>query len=553
MATQQNFDGKIIKLPGVYSNVLSGIKSIPATVAYGDLIIFDTGSGAGSGGGAGISGTITTDGDSVYEFDNIEDFRRFCEKGPWWLLAQPLFKPLDENGQTLPGVSKITYIKCAATTPAVMRYSPTGIDSSDSAGGGDIYIQVRNEGLVGNGVLNSNDVLSRGYAFKVKAGVRDTAKFIMEFYRGVYKGIEPINNLPYDFVTEENVKAELVCQSKEYSNAGELINWMLTNQKFNESFRYDGDASDANLTDTIGAGDLTAYADYTLASGGTESYSDNDLTQALLIAKNIPADFVLCDKWGSNSTHANNLTIIDWAVNEAKFRPQVYFASGSTKSEFAISKADAVETDNQAVSCVHGGPKISSRRNGTGFNLYDSIYKAANLLGREAGVPAQVPLTFKAISINGERHPLNENEKIEALDSGLLVTHNESGRFEVLKGVNTLQDNEEMLNPDGKTHSKQLYRIAHQLNKGLIITAKRELLNDPNGVNRNTLSALDVQQWTKGYLEKQKAIPTADNLILSYRDVIVTRVADGYKIGYGFESNTEISFLMFTGLMLDVN
>jgi len=68
-----------------------------------------------------------------------------------------------------------------------------------------------------------------------------------------------------------------------------------------------------------------------------------------------------------------------------------------------------------------------------------------------------------------------------------------------------LQKNTYLLNDDGTTHSKQLYRIAHQINKEIIITAKAELLKNPNGTNRNTLSELDVQQWVKRFLSSKVA------------------------------------------------
>jgi len=45
--------------------------------------------------------------------------------------------------------------------------------------------------------------------------------------------------------------------------------------------------------------------------------------------------------------------------------------------------------------------------------------KAAIFLGREAGMAPQVPLTFKNISIDGERHVLNDVEKSKALNGGV--------------------------------------------------------------------------------------------------------------------------------------
>lgn len=556
MATTQNFDGKILIIPGVYSNIKSGIKNPPQTLAYGDLLIIDTGSGAGFGGGAGINGEISQNSDSIYEFDNIEDFRDFVEKGVWWLMAEPLFRPLVENGLPSDGVSKITYIKAATTTAASMLFDPVGGDASNSTGGGgSISIQVRSEGLVGNGLLGalSGTELSRGYAFKMIQGIRNTGKFILQFYRGTYKGLDQ-NSLPYDGITEEKSKPELLVQSKEFRHLSDLVDWMKTSSSFNKYFRYDeAGSSFTSPADEVDEADLVTFTNYTLASGGTESYSSGDLADVLLVIKNMATDFIFADKWGVNAFHANNQSIFNWIKNESKFKPQLYIASGSSQSEFASSKLDAADYDSQYVTIVHGGAKKASKQIGTGFRVYDSFLKAAYFLGREAGIPPQVPLTFKAIGIEGETHLLNETEKIQALDAGVLVSHNDQGRFECLKGVNTLQDNDQLLLSDGTTHSKQLFRIAHQINKEIIITAKSDLLNNPLGVNRNSLSTQDVINWTKNFLQRKLASPTSDNLILSFQDVTASREGDSYRINYAFTANTEISFLFFTGIMLDVN
>ena len=194
MATQHSFDGQTYIIPGVYSNIKSGFKNPPSPLSFGNLLIIDTGSGASFGGGAGVNGTITKGSDAVYDFDNIEDFRSFVEKGLWWFLGDPLFRPLIENGISKQGVTKITHIKAATTVPASMQMV-LGNDASDSAGNAaDIRIKVRSEGLIGNGALNVVNELSRGYAFKLIAGVMDSTKVIMNFYRGTFKGLDENGN-----------------------------------------------------------------------------------------------------------------------------------------------------------------------------------------------------------------------------------------------------------------------------------------------------------------------------------------------------------------------
>lgn len=551
MSTQHNFDGKIVILPGVYSNIKSGFKNPPSPVAFGNLLIFDTGSGAGAGGGAGTSGTITNGGDSVYEFDNIQDFKGFIEKGLWYLLSDPLFTPLTENGISAQGVAKITYIKAATTVPATINFAVGG-DISDSVGMvGNAKIQIRSEGLVGNGALNVNSELSKGYALKMFKGILDSTKFYINFYRGTFRGLNQ-NGDPIGGITEANSIAELLVQSPEFNTLAVLVAWMKSNPDFNKYFRYDAATSVNPVHDVIDATTQADYANYTLAAGGTEVYSSAALQNALLIAKKFNVDFVLCDNYGVNSQSQNNKDITNWAINTSKFKPQVYIASGTNSSDLTTSLVDTAFYNSQQVTVVHGGSKIN-KTNNQGFNVYDSYYTAANDLGREAGLQPQIPMTFKNISVDGLTHTMNDTEQIKALNGGLLVVIPDNGQFEILKGVNSLQQNTFLLNDDGTTSSKQLYRIAHQLNKILIIDAKSELLKDPNGVNRNTLSATDVLQWTKKKLAQQQASATNDNLILSFQDVVVVRQSDAYYITYKFVANTEISFLFFTGLMIDIN
>lgn len=550
MATKQIFDGQTIIIPGVRSTIKSGIVNPTLDLAYGNMLVIDTGSGANYGGGAGFDGELASGkDDTFYEFNSFDDFRTFTHGGLWWLLASPLFKP---GGVGVNGISKITYIKAATTTAASIVIELTGdTDASDSVAGtngGDITIKVRTEGLIGNGALStSGDNLKKGYAFKMTEGKNDTSKFIFKFYRGTFKGLDQ-NSIPYNGVDEETAVPQLICQSPEVDNIEDLITWMTDDFTFNTYFKL----TDSTVTGTgaIGDGDLDTYTDYTLASGGTESYSSDVLADVLDAINDLYVQFVLCDKYGDNAQHQNNLDIVDWAANDSKYKPEVYIAAGNDISDFATSKTVAAAYDNDGVTVVHGAPKLPSRA-GNGFKLYDSIYKAAAFLGREAGLAPQVPLTFKSIDIAGEQHPLNDKETEQALEAGLLVSRLNDGEFECVKGVNTLQENDFIINEDGTTHSKQLKRIARQLNNELIINARRQLLKQKNGVNVNTLSAARIKSWTEGYLKTKIATQQSDNLITFFKNVTVTKVADSWRINYEFGANGEISFLFFTGVVID--
>ena len=172
-------------------------------------------------------------------------------------------------------------------------------------------------------------------------------------------------------------------------------------------------------------------------------------------------------------------------------------------------------------------------------------------MGRTCGLQPQIPITNKQIDIDGVVHNLNNKEQELALDSGVLAVISDQyrGGFKVLQGVNTLQDNKVLFNALGKSHSIQFERITAQINRELIINSQLDLLNQDNGVNVNTLSPGILKTWIETYLQSRVAVPLADNLILSFRNVTVTRIDDYYKITYGIVVNNEITKLFYTGYL----
>lgn len=547
MPTQFNFNGKNIVIPGAYSTIKSGIKNPPLDLDFGTVLIIDTGSGAGYGGGSGIVGDLASGKDSIYMLSDIQEMQDFVKGGIWHLLANPLFRPA---GLGVNGVSKVLFAKAATTTPATLTYTFTGDgDGSESVvNGGTFTLKVRDEGLIGNGVLTDGE-LTKGYAALMEAGVIDTAKFLIKFYRGTFTGLDQ-NNLPFDEITLASSLPKLLATSPEFDNLQDLIDWMTEDYVFSSYFQLF--SSSVNGDASVDSYDLLSNLNYTLASGGTETYSNAALTAVLEAVTDLNISFIFADNWDAQAQSANNFKIATHIAEDSKFKPELYIAAGSAIGNFAYSQATALFYGNDHVTVVHGGVYKSSRNTGTGFKTYNSYYKAAAALGREAGMEPQVPLTFKNIAIDGELHPMNDKEITVALKAGVLTSRNENGSFDITKGINSLQKNRFLVNDDGTSHSKQIRRIARQLNKEIIINAKENLLKQPNGVNRNTLSELDVKKWIESYLTRKQATPTQDNLILSFEDVTVVRDQDAYRVTYKFTPNSEISHLFFTGFVVNV-
>jgi hypothetical protein len=318
-------------------------------------------------------------------------------------------------------------------------------------------------------------------------------------------------------------------------------------------------------TGLLSAADLTLYTGTQVATGGTETYSTAALSTVLDSVVSLDYTFILSDKYGVTTPSTDNMKstenglMLAHIASQAKFEKFMFVGGGLDVTQFAQSTLSSISGaqyfNTEKVILVHGGIKKVSNLNGSGFRSFDSLYKTAIVLGRTAGLPPQVPLTFKNIAIDGELHQLKTKEKVQALDAGVLATYWDSdfGKFTVLQDVNTIQQNKNLINPDGTSYSLQLRRITSQINKELIQNAKTELLGQKFGVNRNTLSPAFLRDWVIGYLKSRTVTDQIDNLIISFPadKVTVTRVQDAYQVNYQFSPNTEIRILLFTGVMID--
>lgn len=539
MATQFNFNGNLIKLPGVYTDIKSGINNAPAELSYGRLLILDTNAASNYGGGAGISGESAQGEDAVYEFDNVRDLQRFVGGGDLFDIAKPLFKPF---GQLAQGVSRVLLVRALSTTAAIFELTLAG---------GSIAFKAKYEGLVGNGVELDGE-LTKGFAITMEAGIADPAKFRFKFWRGTYKGKDAQGNELG--LSEAESKPVVVATSPELSTVTELIAWANKNYDFNNYFTL---GATTVGTDAITSTDLTNIAGNQLFAGGTQTANPADLEAALSTVKALDYTFSLSLDYGANALSANNLRIQDHLESEAKYQKYLVVAGGHDKDTFASESIAAAETFNSSrVIVTHGGCKVAGA--GFGLSTKSALYKAALVVGRTCGLAPQTPITFKAIDIAGEVHRMTDAEREVALESGVLTTYYDSeiagGVFAITQGVNTLQNNDNVVNEDGTSHQISVERIAAQLNKEIQVNAKNQLLgNQQQGPNRATLSPEVVVEYVENFLKTKEASQTEDNLIISSRNVVAVIDQDAYKITYEFEPNFEINKLFITGLIIDPN
>lgn len=554
MATAITVRGRQVTRPGAYSEIRSGIKNPAIELSYGNICIIDDGLGAGFGGGAGITGTLTTDpADAIYYFKTIQDYRDFVKGGPLWDIAEPLFKPDGVRNAEINGVSTIYLIRAAETVNAAMTKTFTN---------GSLVINTLDEGLNANGSTTSGE-LTKGYGMKLSAGIVDPAKYILKIYVGTYKGDDPLNgSAPYDSIVIGSCRPSLIVQSPEVSTILELAKWAQNNFEFNQYFRYV-----SHVPGAIVVGDINTT--YTLAVGGTESYTADAFDKAILQVKNLDNAFFLATQYGEQATGANNFKILDFLQNDAKYEKAVFIAGGADSTKFDSGIGSSIDTaqtyDSDKVVVIHGQAKKTARVGSTpasragnrnpqsGFVIKSQLYKAAAVLGRTCGLEPQTPITLKGIDIQGDVHNLSEPEQEYALSQGLLYTYYdyELGKYVIGQGINTLLNNSFLVNEDGTSFSIAVKRITGQLNKEIIYNAKRKFFGGNSGPNRNTISSAEIKAWLEGFLQDKIATTLNDNLLIRFGNVVVTVSQDNYLVSYEFVPNFEVSKIVFTGFILE--
>lgn len=540
MATSHFFNGKQVKLPGVYSVVKSISPAVFSVATYSKAIIINTDPTIGFGGS--INGELTKGTDALYRFRNLSEAQSFFKHGKLWNLANPLFRPSTSDG--VDGISELYYINALTTkAPTITPAFSTG---------GSLVIQCKDEGPCSNGVTVTTDEgsqLSQGYALSIITGERDTTKYIFQLWLGTFKG-NHTDNLPYDGVAAASALPELVVQSPEVSSIKEFVDWAESNEDFVNGFAIK-EYTDKTLT----TADKTSNT-LVLAKGGTATYSSTDLEDVLDTIKSLDFNVIFSlnvhGATGSDTINSRLQLFVQKETKFAKFLAVPGVSSGQ-KKDFADNCTAAKAFNSEKVWLIHGTPRKNSSISPKGYRVYDSTYLTAAIIGRTIGLAPQIPCTFKNIGIDGLEVNLTDLQKTDALDSGVLtVVYDEDfGEYVILRGINTLKDNAKIQNPDGSSFSIQITRICAQLNQDLSINAKKEIFGTNTGANANTVSTKYIENWVKAFLSSKIATPQQDNIILSFSDVSTVRKGDALFTTYKFETNTEIAFAFFTGFALN--
>lgn len=423
---------------------------------------------------------------------------------------------------------------------------PEQIDSS-------VEIICRNEGLRGNGAKITNvsgqEILSRGYGFRVSAGVKNPDAFVITFYEGQYKGADA-NNIEYE-IAEISCTNRQICKSIEFTTSKQFYDWAINDYTFNLYFEIPAgqEVSTGTLVPTF----ATDNPGWILFEGGTETYNALDVDAVLESIIDLDNDLFLCDKFGADAQSVQNTKILAYMKQTSTFTQKIMFVGGGQdKGEFQDSLDAAAYFNDELAVVVHSAIKapLTIPTGGLPYRELSSLYHAAMVCGRTAGLQPQVPVTYKDLRIKGLKHELSKTERETALRGGVLHTKFVSKMgWVVNQGINTLQLNDYLVYPDGGSPEIQVMRIEHQLNKEIIINATPLFV----GGNRNTVSPEDIKLFIEGLLQGRTATTQDDNLIISSQNVSVVLKGTDYETRYCFIVNSPINRLFSTGVILDPN
>lgn len=535
MATVVNFHGKNYIEPGSYAATVYNPTSVVNVAEFGNVMIIDTGLAMNGSyeyaGGSGVQGELAQGLKSVYEFTNYEDFLAFMGGGLVGDIANKIFTPLDGSA----GAPKLYYVRAAKTTCATLTTTISGSNA--------LVLKCKNEGIVGNGV-KVDDVLKVGYGAQIVAGeTADTFK--LQVFRGSFMGVDDAGEA-FGAKSLADAVPNLIAESSDLTTLQELYDWARSNKQMLANF----------VVSMTGDGEteLAAVA-LTLATGGaTEYMSGTEYADVLEAIAELDVTFFLCTNLnaagGKGVDAATNGKLFTFLKQTAKFTEFMVVPGGEDDTDLFgdtnSSESIAKYFNSGQVVCVHGAP-IVTRKDQNGTKQLHTIYLAAAIVGLNAGMAAQTPLTFKRVGYQSFAYDLKKRERERALQAGIMHVRNVSGYWCVNQGVTTLLDNKKTIADDGQSFELSVELIKAQLNKELILEGQTRF----TGQTAAQASPQSVKNFTETKLASLVAYPGNDNLLISWKNVKVVAKNSDYFITYDFVPNVPVNKTFFIGNILD--
>ena len=566
MSTVVNFQGKRCIEPGSYAAIGYNPTSVVNVAEFGNCMIIDTGLSLSTvngvdtefAGGSGVKGELFQGLKSVYEFDNYEDFLSFMGGGLVSDIAEKIFTPRDG----VVGAPKLYYARAATTTSAKITIDLSSAPTSEAptsssqapgtsgvptsaapASSGTLVFTCKNEGLAGTGIV-VDDVLKIGYAARVISGDSE-GSFRVVVYKGTFAG-EDAAGEPFGAYSLDEAKPIILTESEDITTLGEAFEWAKNDKVIGANFNVEmtGDEEDA-----------LASTDLVLAEGGTTSYlNDREYDAVLEAIQELDLSFFLCTNLnaanGAGVDAETNAKLFTYIKQTAKFTEHMFVPGGEDDTdlfgESNTSQSIAKFYDSDQVVVVHGAP-IVPRKDTNGTKQLNAIYLTASIMGLNAGLAAQTPLTFKRVGYQSFVYDLKRREREKALQAGILHTRNVSGYWCVNQGITTLQNNKQTFAGDGQTFELSISLIKAQINKELILEGQTRF----TGNTVAQASPQSVKNFTETKLASLEARVGEDNLLISWKNVKVSAKGSDYFITYDFVPNVPVNKTFFVGNMLD--
>jgi hypothetical protein len=535
MATVVNFHGKDYVEPGSYAATVYNPTSVVNVATFGNVMIIDTGLSINGSyefaGGSGIKGELAQGLKSVYEFENYEDFLAFMGGGLVGDIAEKIFTPLD--GAV--GAPKLYYTRAATTKCANILMTISS--------GNALNLKCKNEGIAGNGQA-VDGVLKVGYAAKIIAGeTADT--FVMQVFKGSFMGVDNAGEA-YGAYSLAQATPNQIAESPECTTLQELYDWASTNKQMLANFV-------VSMTGD-GATELVAV-EQVLATGGTTEYMSNtEYADVLESISELEVTFFLCTNLnaasGAGVNAATNGKLFTFLKQEAKYTEFMVVPGGEDETDLFgdsnTSESIAKYFNSGQVVCIHGAPEVT-RKDQNGTKRLPTIYLAAAIVGLNAGMAAQTPLTFKRVGYQSFVYDLKKRERVKALQAGIMHVRNVAGYWCVNQGITTLLANKKTIADDGQSFELSIELIKAQLNKELIIEGQTRF----TGQTAAQASPQSVKNFTETKLQSLVAYPGNDNLLINWKNVKVVAKNSDYFITYDFTPNVPVNKTFFIGNILD--
>lgn len=506
---------------------------------------------------------------------------------------------LNEHGETV-GSTEVSFVITSATgyiylywsaVPGATSYkvyrgtaagaqtkyfvtNDTSFSDTDSFTGTNGTVPTTNTtGDAAGTIIPTSKELSKGLGVKLEQG--RAFGYSLVFYRGAHDRMEDPLNPGYGFNeqllpsiyqgvptgTYNIVKPVVLFRSPDVKRLSELKRWMEKSPDFKNWFGITS-FSFNDLDDAIVASDITnnqsALSPYKVFSGGQTDFSSQAFTKALQATKNLDNTFYLCLGSGEDATGTENTAIVQLiASGELKYDKYAIIGGFTDASNFLgdtdTTQAVARYFNTEKAIVTHGLAKVTNSIYPDGYRNISVLEKTAKVLGRIAGLPPQTPITFKDIAVDAEVHKLEEDEIEAGIEAGILMTayDQELQNICVVAGINTLGNNDFLINEDASSYDITIERIKAQINKEIVYNCKRAFFGQEQGPNRNTVSDADLLTWTTTFLQSKVATNEVDNLIISFGNIVIRRDQDNIFVDYEFVPNGPINKIVFTGVMVN--